>query len=98
MTHDSRHPQGAPRPRHRAVEHIADIDDLMRQLSDILDLHIDCRRTACQTAGRCKGGEGPYCFHANRAYIAQSIAAGLADTRRFWSRQRALAREAERGE
>ncbi|HEX8166546.1 MAG TPA: hypothetical protein VF601_12250 [Beijerinckiaceae bacterium] len=97
MTHDSgTHdppPKGAP--RHRPLDGIADPSDLMRQLSDLFVWAPGCRRRACRRAERCQGGEGPPCFDENRGFFAEAMTAGLRETRRFWKRQRALAREAE---
>jgi hypothetical protein len=103
MTHDrnphDRNPPaktGAPseprRARYRSFEGLADIDDVMRQLSDLAVFAPLCRRRACNRAGRCQGGYGPPClFEAPEVFIAH-IKGGTREMRRFWKRQRALAR------
>ncbi|MDF3063739.1 MAG: hypothetical protein K0S06_3848 [Microvirga sp.] len=82
-----------PAPRHRSCEGIADIDEPMRQLSDLVVFAPFCRRRACRRAGRCRGGSGPPClFEAPEVFVAP-LQNGMREIRRFWSRQRALARE-----
>ena len=90
MTHDSTPPPHGLSNR-RSLEGIADPSDLMRQLSDLFELAFGCRRKACRRAGRCQGGDGPPCFHADRELFVEAVTAGLRDIRRFWKRQRALA-------
>jgi hypothetical protein len=92
MTHACT-PPDAP-PKHRSLEGIADPSDLMRQLSDLFVLAPGCRRKPCRMAERCQGGDGPPCFHEHRELFAESMSAGLRETRQFWKRQRALAGEA----
>ncbi|HKH95733.1 MAG TPA: hypothetical protein VKA39_04340 [Beijerinckiaceae bacterium] len=92
MTH-VRTPPPHRGPKHRPLEGIADPSDLMRQLSDLFVLAPGCRRKACRMAGRCQGGDGPPCFHADRELFIEAVTAGLRDIRRFWKRQRALAGE-----
>lgn len=86
----------APLPAHRSLDGIAEVSDLMRQLSDLFVLAPGCRRRACRLTERCQGGEGPPCFHEHRDLFVEAMRNGLRGTRRFWARQRALAREAER--
>jgi hypothetical protein len=84
----------APRNR-RSLEGLCEVDEVMRQLCDLLELPLDCPRRACRRAGRCQGGDGPPCFYRKRRYIAGCIETGLRDTRRFWKRQRAIAAQRE---
>jgi hypothetical protein len=79
----------------RSVEGLSEVDDVMRQLADLLELPLDCPRRACRRMARCQGGDGPPCFYRKRRWIAGCISTGLRDTRRFWKRQRALARAEE---
>jgi hypothetical protein len=96
MTHARNLPEPLVPGKQRSCDGVAEPSDLMRQLSDLLVLAPFCRRRACRRAGRCRGGEGPHCFHENRAIFAAAMMGGLRDARRFWARQRALARAAER--
>ena len=82
MTHDRRRLEDDRQPtefRFRSCEGLADIDDLMRQLSDLLVVPVLCRKRACRLSERCRGGAGPPCLHE------------YPEMRRFWQRQRALA-------
>jgi hypothetical protein len=81
--------------RRRSVDGLAEVDEVMRQLADLLELPLDCPRRACRRMMRCQGGDGPPGFHRKRHYIAGCIETGLRDTRRFWKRQRALARDVQ---
>jgi hypothetical protein len=82
-----------PAPPWGTLEGIAEASDLMRQLSDLFVLAPGCRHRACRAAGRCRGGEGPPCFHEHRDLFIDAMRHGLRATRRFWKRQRALAAE-----
>jgi hypothetical protein len=93
MTHVCTPPPDG-RPAHRPLDGIADPSDLMRQLSDLFVLAPGCRRKACRRAERCRGGDGPPCFHHDRELFVEAMQGGLREIRRFWRRQRALAAEA----
>jgi hypothetical protein len=97
MTHARTLPEPLVAARQRSFDGVAEPSELMRQLSDLLVLAPLCRRRACRLAGRCRGGEGPHCFHENRAIFAAAMMGGLRDARRFWARHRALARAAHAG-
>jgi hypothetical protein len=88
MTHDSDSHDGHPG---HSLEGLADIDDLMRQLSDFITFPLLCRRAACRRAWRCQGGAGPPCLHECPGVFAANMQNGLRDARRFWKRQRAMA-------
>jgi hypothetical protein len=95
MTHAFLLLRRPPVGNRRSVEDLPELDEVLRQLSSLLELPLDCRRIACRRSARCQGGEGPPCFYRKREFIAKCIQSGLRDTRRFWKRQRALARAAE---
>jgi len=91
MTH-ARKPSHDASDNRASVEDLPVLDDVLRDLSTLLQLPWDCRRRRCRATKRCQGGEGPPCFHRYRAFIAHSIEqSGLRGLRRFWQRQRALA-------
>jgi len=77
--------------RFRSGEGLADIDDLMRQLSDLLVVPVLCRKRACRLAERCRGGPGPPCLHQYPDVFAVHVRGRMREMRRFWQRQRALA-------
>jgi hypothetical protein len=79
----------------RSAEGLADIDDLMRQLSDLLTYPALCRIRACRRAQRCRGGAGPPCLNEAPRVFAAAMSDRMRGIRRFWARQRRLA--AERG-
>ena len=77
----------------RSTEGIADIDDLMRQLSDLLTYAPFCRIRACRRAERCQGGAGPPCLNEATRVFVGAMSDRMRGTRRFWARQRQLAAE-----
>ena len=94
MTHDRRRLEDDRQPtefRFRSCEGLADIDDLMRQLSDLLVVPVLCRKRACRLSERCRGGPGPPCLHEYPEVFAVRVGGRMRETRRFWQRQRALA-------
>jgi hypothetical protein len=94
MTHDRRRLEDDRQPaefRFRSCEGLADIDDLMRQLSDLLVIPVLCRKRACRLAERCRGGDGPPCLHQYPEIFAVHVGDRMREMRRFWQRQRALA-------
>jgi hypothetical protein len=94
MTHDRRRLEDDRQPtefRFRSCEGLADIDDLMRQLSDLLVVPVLCRKRACRLSERCRGGAGPPCLHEYPDVFAVHVRGRMREMRRFWQRQRALA-------
>ena len=94
MTHDRRRLEDDRQPtefRFRSCEGLADIDDLMRQLSDLLVVPVLCRKRACRLSERCRGGPGPPCLDQYPEIFAVHVGGRMRETRRFWLRQRALA-------
>jgi hypothetical protein len=94
MTHDHRRLEDDTQPaefRFRSCEGLAEIDDLMRQLSDLLVVPVLCRKRACRLAERCRGGPGPPCLHQYPDVFAVHVGGRMREMRRFWQRQRALA-------
>ena len=94
MTHDRRRLEDDRQPtefRFRSCEGLADIDDLMRQLSDLLVVPVLCRKGACRLSERCRGGPGPPCLHQYPEVFAVHVGGCMREMRRFWKRQRALA-------
>jgi hypothetical protein len=89
-SHDDRQSNGLRFP---SCEGLADIDDLMRQFSDLVVLPPLCRERACREAERCKGGYGPPCLHMYPDVFVAHIRGGMRELRRFWKRQRAMAAE-----
>jgi hypothetical protein len=81
---------------YRSADGIADIDDLMRQLSDLPAYAPVCRIRVCRRAERCQGGAGPPCLHEATRVFVEAIADRMRGTRRFWARQRRLAAEREK--
>jgi len=82
----------------RSAEGLADIDDLMRQLSDLLTYPALCRIRACRRAQRCRGGAGPPCLNEAPRVFAAAMSDRMRGIRRFWARQRRLAAERQAAE
>jgi hypothetical protein len=61
----------------------------VRQLSNVIDDPVLCRKRACRRAERCQGGYGPAL--PRRRPRSSHMRNGLREMRRFWKRQRTLA-------
>ena len=79
-----------PDLRHISTEGLADIDDLMRQLSDLIAFPVLCRKRACRATRRCQGGYGPPCLFEYPEIFATHMQDGMREIRRFWQHQRKL--------
>ncbi len=52
---------------------IPDCDDTLRRLSDLLRMHMICRKRACRRNESCQGGYGPPCYLERRHLFAEGI-------------------------
>jgi hypothetical protein len=87
----------APR-RLRRLDGLADIDEVLRQLSNLLCVPLGCRRRSCRETERCAGGAGPPCVYEEWTVFVAHFEAKTRDMRRFWARQRLLAEQISAGE
>ena len=95
MTHELRSSdsQTFPAPGQRRLDGLADIDEVLRQLADLLCVPHGCRRRACRASERCAGGAGPPCAYAEAEVFVTHFRERTRSVRRFWARQRRLAAE-----
>lgn len=87
----------AGRRRRRRLDGLAEIDEVLRQLADLLCVPLGCRRRACRASERCAGGKGPPCVYEEWMVFVAHFETKTRDLRRFWARQRLLAREMQAG-
>lgn len=83
--------------RRRRLDGLAEIDEVLRQLADLLCVPLGCRRRACRASERCAGGKGPPCIYECVGAFAAHCKDRTRGVRRFWARQRRLAGEMQAG-
>jgi hypothetical protein len=75
------------------LDGLADLDEVLRQLSDLLCVPLGCRRRSCRATERCVGGQGPPCVYEETAVFISHFEARTREVRVFWRRQHLLAAE-----
>ena len=80
----------------RRLDGLADIDEVLRQLADLLWVPLG-RKRSCRATERCAGGKGPPCVYEWPDVFVAHFADRTRSVRVFWPRQRALAAEMRAG-
>jgi hypothetical protein len=96
MPHDHSIPDsqtGMDRCRLRRLDGLADMDEVLRQLADLLCVPLGCRNRSCRATERCAGGEGPPCVYEWHGVFVAHFEDQTRSVRAFWRRQRTLAAE-----
>jgi hypothetical protein len=72
----------------RLFPQLPDCDDTLRRLSDVLQIPLTCRKSACRRRGLCQGGYGPPCYFEQRFEFTQGVHEQMEEYREFWKARR----------